>query len=78
MSCNTLKYKSYYGSVEASEEDNCLFGKLLFIRPLVNYEGLTVAELRRSFEEAADDYLVECKQLGVEPKNPAKTVAVVD
>ena len=36
---NQMKYKGYYGSIEASTEDNCLYGKLLFIRPLVSYEG---------------------------------------
>ena len=31
---NQMQYKGYYGSIEASTEDNCLYGKLLFIRPL--------------------------------------------
>jgi len=32
-----MHYKGYYGSIEASVEDNCLFGKLQFIRALVSY-----------------------------------------
>src|SRR5699024_5383399 len=51
-----LKYRGYYGSLEASTEDNCLFGKLQFIRALVSYEGETVAELEAAFREAVDDY----------------------
>ena len=47
-----LKYRGYYGSIEVSTEDNCLFGKLQFIRALVNYEGETVAELEKAFQEA--------------------------
>ena len=27
-----LQHRSYYGSIEASPEDNCLFGKLQFIQ----------------------------------------------
>ena len=46
-----LKYRGYYGSIEVSTEDNCLFGKLQFIRALVNYEGETVAELEKAFQE---------------------------
>ena len=38
-----LKYRGYYGSIEVSTEDNCLFGTLQFIRALINYEGETVA-----------------------------------
>jgi len=37
-----LKHKGYFGSFEASVEDNCLFGKLEFIRSLVAFEGETV------------------------------------
>ena len=44
---NQLKHKGYIGSIEASVEDNCLFGKLLFIRALVSYEGQTVAQLAK-------------------------------
>lgn len=67
-----MQYKGYYGSIEASTEDNCLYGKLLFIRPLVNYEGHTVAELEAAFHEAVDDYLTTCQQQGVAPQVPCK------
>ncbi len=66
------KHRGYYGSIEASTEDNCLFGKLLFIRALVNYEGETVAELQAAFREAVDDYLVTCQELEQEPEVPCK------
>lgn len=67
-----LHYKDYVGSIEASTEDKCLFGKLLFIRALVNYEGQTVAELEAAFREAVDDYLQTCEQLGQKPEIPCK------
>jgi len=51
------RYRGYYGSIEASPEDNCLYGKLLFIRALVSYEGQTVAELAHAFKQAVDEYL---------------------
>lgn len=69
---NMLEYKGYYGSIEASPEDNCLFGKLEFIRPLINYEGRTVAELDAAFREAVDDYLQTCAHEGREPEKPCK------
>lgn len=67
-----LQHRGYYGSLEASPEDNCLFGKLQFIRALVNYEGQTVAELSQAFREAVDDYLDTCASLGQEPELPCK------
>ncbi|AGI22588.1 type II toxin-antitoxin system HicB family antitoxin [Pseudomonas sp. MT3] len=69
---NLLQHRGYYGSIEASPEDNCLFGKLLFIRALINYEGDTVAELAGSFRAAVDDYLADCAVRGVEPEIPCK------
>ncbi|WP_349969799.1 type II toxin-antitoxin system HicB family antitoxin [Pseudomonas caspiana] len=67
-----LQHRGYYGSIEASPEDNCLFGKLQFIRALVSYEGETVAELSQSFRTAVDDYLDTCSALGQDPELPCK------
>ncbi|KIH83283.1 HicB protein [Pseudomonas batumici] len=69
---NQLHYKGYYGSIEASVEDNCLFGKLQFIRALVSYEGQTVAELEAAFKAAVDDYLETCRELKQAPEMPCK------
>ncbi|MDR0233428.1 MAG: type II toxin-antitoxin system HicB family antitoxin [Zoogloeaceae bacterium] len=67
-----LNYRGYYGSIEASPEDNCLFGKLLFIRALASYEGQTVAELEQAFHDAVDEYLADCEAAGQSPEIPCK------
>ncbi len=67
-----LKYKNYFGTVEHSVEDNCLYGKLAYIRDLVTYEGNTVKELVTEFERAVNDYLFSCKQERREPDIPCK------
>lgn len=54
---NMLEYKGYYGTAEYSAEDHCLYGKLAYIRDLVNYEATTVKNLEKAFKEAVDDYL---------------------
>ena len=70
---NTLMtHKGYYGSITASIEDNCLYGKLEYIRPLVSYEGQTLAELQAAFESAVEDYLADCVSEGIEPEKPCK------
>ncbi len=66
-----LKYKGYTGSVEYSEEDNCLYGKVQGLtKDCITYEGNNVDELRHDFEEAVDCYLASCEQRGVEPRKP--------
>ena len=66
-----LEYKGYKGSVEYSKEDNCLFGKVQGMsKALILYEGNTLDELRKDFEEGVDSYLEACKADGVEPVKP--------
>ena len=66
-----LKYKGYTGSVDYSEEDNCLYGKVLGMsKDMITYEGQDVNELRRDFEGAIDDYLALCKANGKAPRAP--------
>ncbi len=66
-----LKYKGYTGSVDYSEEDNCLYGKVLGMsKDNITYEGQDVDELRRDFEGAIDDYLALCKANGKDPRTP--------
>lgn len=63
-----LEYKGYKGSVEYSKKDNCLFGKVQGMsKALILYEGKTVDELRKDFEEGVDSYLEACRADGVEP-----------
>lgn len=65
-----LSYKGYVGSVEISQDDNCLYGKVLDLPKdtYITYEGETVSELKRDFEGAIDDYLLYCEEHGLSPK----------
>ncbi len=67
---NTITYKGYIGSVEFSDEDNSLFGRVLDLPDdtLISYEGETVSELRDDFHGAVDDYLALCEREGREPR----------
>jgi predicted HicB family RNase H-like nuclease len=67
-----MAYKGYYGSVHYRDEDQVFHGKIEFIRSLVSYEGTDVKSLRKSFEEAVDDYLGLCEKEGKEPEMPFK------
>jgi len=69
---NTLEYKGYVGSLEFSEEDSLLFGKVLGIRSLISYEGESAKELLEDFHQAVDDYLSLCEETGTEPEKPFK------
>ena len=69
---NIIQYKNYIGSVEFSEADCLLYGKVQGIRSLISYEGATVQELIDDFHGAVDEYLALCAEEGSEPEIPYK------
>ena len=66
-----LEYKGYKGSVEYSKADDCLFGKVLGMnKDLITYEGNTIDELKKDFEDGIDDYIAGCEADGIKPRKP--------
>ena len=66
----TFKYKGFYGSMEVSLEDECLFGEVLFVQSKIIFVGESVPELKKAFEEAVDSYLEHCAEQDIEPEKP--------
>ena len=67
-----LSYKDYNGTVEYSDEDKCLYGKVIGIKSLLSYEGASVQELEKCFQSTIDEYLADCKERNVKPEQPYK------
>lgn len=65
-----LSYKGYLGIVEFDEENNSFFGKVLGIRQLVSFEAENALELKQSFYDAIDDYLLFCEENNIIPDKP--------
>jgi predicted HicB family RNase H-like nuclease len=65
-----LSHRGYSGTAEVSIEDGCLVGRVLHIRDIIAYEGCNVDALKRSFEEAVDDYLAHCAEISKSPDKP--------
>lgn len=67
-----FEYKGYLGSAELDTTSLTLVGKLLFIRDVIAYSSSTPEGLRSAFEEAVDDYLATCAEVGDQPEIPCK------
>ena len=67
-----LEYKGYLGTIEYSDDDEVLHGRLEFIRDLVTYEGSDAKNLKAAFQEAVDDYLELCEAEDRNPDVPLK------
>jgi predicted HicB family RNase H-like nuclease len=66
-----VAYKGYGASVEYSEDDQCLVGRVAGIRDVVGFHGNTESEVRAAFREAVDEYLATCEKLGKTPDRPS-------
>lgn len=60
------------GTIEYSEDDEVLHGRLEFIRDLVTCEGTDAKSLKSAFHEAVDDYIALCEAEGRVPFAPLK------
>jgi predicted HicB family RNase H-like nuclease len=65
-----MEYKGYIGKVDIDEEAGILHGEVINIRDVITFEGQTVEELRKAFEDSVEDYLEFCAQRGEEPEKP--------
>jgi predicted HicB family RNase H-like nuclease len=64
-----LEYKGYFGSIEYSKADKCLYGKVLgMTKDCITYEGQTVDELEQDFKDGIDSYIEGCEELGIKPR----------
>ena len=65
-----MKHKNYFAKVEFDPEDHIFVGHIIGIRDVVGFHGESVTELETAFQEAVDNYLEACKELGQEPNKP--------
>ena len=69
---NTMNYKEYSGSVEFSDEDSIFYGRIIGINDHITYDGYSVEELRKNFQDAVDEYFEICAKMGKEPEKSYK------
>ena len=68
MDSNVLTYKGYSARVNYSVEDRVLYGKIEGIADLVNFQCEDASGVDAAFQEAVDDYLAFCHDLGKSPE----------
>jgi len=63
-----MEYKGYHARPEYSAEDNLFIGEVIGIKDSITFHGSSVKEIENSFQEAVDDYLELCKEIGKTPE----------
>ncbi|NCQ70937.1 MAG: type II toxin-antitoxin system HicB family antitoxin [Microcystis aeruginosa L111-01] len=65
-----MKYKGYEAIIEYDEEDRLFFGRVINIKDIIVFDGLSVDELEQSFQDVIDEYLADCQALNKTPEKP--------
>ncbi len=65
-----MEYKGYVGQVEFDDEANIFHGEVINLRDAITFQGSTVRELRKAFQDSVDDYLAFCAERGEAPEKP--------
>ena len=75
-----MTYKGYTGVAEVGFDDGLIFGEVQGLRDMITFQGRSVEEARRSFEESVDAYLGWCAAEGRDPEKPysGKFLARID
>ena len=65
-----MEYKGYFAKVEFDDDDNIFHGEVINLRDVITFEGETVIELKKAFQDSVDDYLDFCALRGEDPEKP--------
>ncbi len=65
-----MEYKGYFAKVEFDDEANIFHGEVINLRDVITFQGETVGELRKAFQDSVDDYLEFCAERGENPEKP--------
>lgn len=63
-----MKYKGFFGRVEYDDEAKIFHGEIVGLKDIITFQGKTVEELERSFQDSIEVYLSFCKERGEKPE----------
>ena len=67
---NVMRYKGYVASVAYDGDDGIFVGRIEGIQDGVGFHSDNVKGLKEAFEDAVEDYLDACKEIGKKPDKP--------
>ncbi len=65
-----MEYKGYVAKVEFDDDFDVFHGEVINLRDVITFEGESVVELKRAFQESVEDYLAFCEERKEAPEKP--------
>lgn len=66
----TLTYKGYTGVIDLDIDEDILHGEVVDLKDTITFQGESVLEMKKAFQDSVDDYLDFCASEGVQPEKP--------
>ncbi len=63
-----MEYKGYVAKIEYDEDAEIFSGMVINTRDIITFQGESVGELRKAFEDSVEDYLSWCEEDGRKPE----------
>ncbi len=70
-------YKNFEATVNFDDDAEIFHGEIVNTRDVITFQGSSVEELKRAFEDSVEDYLEFCLERGEEPNQPFSGELVV-
>jgi len=65
-----MEHKGYLAHVVFDNTAAIFHGEVINIRDVITFQGASVNELRKAFEDSVEDYLAFCAERGEKPDEP--------
>jgi len=63
-----MKYKGYFGEITYDDEAKIFHGEVIGLKDIITFQGKSVNELRKAFQDSINDYLTWCEERGEQPE----------
>ena len=58
-----MKYKGYFGKITYNDDEAKIFhGEVIGLKDIITFQGKSVNELKKAFQDSINDYLSWCKE----------------
>jgi predicted HicB family RNase H-like nuclease len=65
-----MEYKGYIGTVDFDDKARIFHGDVINTRDVITFQGTSVDEIEKAFQDSIDDYLEWCEKDGTNPEKP--------
>ena len=72
-----MNYKNFEATVNFDEGAEIFHGEVVNTRDVITFQGSSVKELKKAFEDSVEDYLEFCRERGETPNQPFSSELVV-